>query len=195
MSYRLETAALTKACASPDGAVSGQGHDAHFVCLEPDALPVIIDVEASGFGYGSYPIEIAFVLADGRVEERLIKPMEHWNHWDAEAQRLHGISRDTLINEGAPASEVAHWLNERLALLEVVYSDSWGFDSSWIGRLFNDTHIIQRFRLESLRKLLRESQLAKWEQTRREIEQSLKLTRHRAGNDVRVLQATYSHSL
>ena len=28
-------------------------------------LPPIIDVEASGFGRGSFPIEVGFVMADG----------------------------------------------------------------------------------------------------------------------------------
>jgi hypothetical protein len=34
----------------------------------------VIDVEASGFGRGSYPIEVGFVLPDGEAVCTLVRP-------------------------------------------------------------------------------------------------------------------------
>ena len=41
-----------------------------------DPLPTILDIEASGFGRGSYPIEIGFSAGDGVLFCGLIVP-EH----------------------------------------------------------------------------------------------------------------------
>src|SRR3954468_2528729 len=79
------------------------------------ALPCVIDIEASGFGRGSYPIEIGFVLPDGTAYCTLIVPDESWTHWDGDAERIHGISRALLQRHGRSASEVANELNQRLA--------------------------------------------------------------------------------
>ena len=56
-------------------------------------IPPIIDVEASGFGRGSYPIEVGFALEDREVQSYLIKPALGWDHWDPKAELIHGISR------------------------------------------------------------------------------------------------------
>jgi hypothetical protein len=50
------------------------------------ALPAIIDLEASGFGKGSYPIEVGFVLPEGAMYCTLIQPAPHWRHWDDKAR-------------------------------------------------------------------------------------------------------------
>ena len=44
--------------------------------------PLIIDVEASGFGSKSYPIEIGVALNDGQRFCTLILPAPNWTHWD-----------------------------------------------------------------------------------------------------------------
>ena len=46
--------------------------------------PYIIDVEASGFGNGSYPIEVGVVLNNGEKFCTLIVPAANWTHWDEE---------------------------------------------------------------------------------------------------------------
>ena len=33
----------------------------------PEEAPAVLDIEASGFGRGSYPIEVGFVLANGEA--------------------------------------------------------------------------------------------------------------------------------
>ena len=56
-------------------------------------LPAILDMEASGFGRDSYPIEVGYVLPDGRTRCTLIRPAPHWVHWDPAAEQLHHIPR------------------------------------------------------------------------------------------------------
>ena len=55
----------------------------------PLSTPVI-DIEASGFGLSSYPIEIGLVLANGATYCALVKPHTSWGHWDRGAEKVHG---------------------------------------------------------------------------------------------------------
>ena len=102
----------------------------------PHHAPVIIDLEASGFGRGSYPIEVGVALEDGRTRCFLIHPTPEWTHWDKEAEAMHGISRELLLSHGQPVRQVAEQLNE-LLLYKIVYSDAWGHDQSWLALLFD----------------------------------------------------------
>lgn len=156
--------------------------------------PFIIDVEASGFGRGSYPIEIGFVRPDGTTDARLIRPEPDWTHWSEDAEAVHGITREQLLQDGLCAADVADWLNAELKGL-TVYSDSWGFDSSWIALLFDQTRRLQRFRVETLNKLLNERQLADWAKLKQVASQELQLVRHRAAEDAFLLQRTFRLSL
>ena len=84
--------------------------------FDPDAIrvPGVLDIEASGFGRGSFPIEIGFVLPDGESFCTLIRPAPGWTHWDPAAERLHRISQATARSHGRDAREVSLLLNERL---------------------------------------------------------------------------------
>ncbi|MDB5851379.1 MAG: hypothetical protein JWP29_5131, partial [Rhodoferax sp.] len=62
--------------------------------------PTVLDVEASGFGRHSYPIEVGYVLPDGKTYCTLIRPEPTWTHWDPEAEHLHHISRETVLAMG-----------------------------------------------------------------------------------------------
>jgi len=77
-------------------------------------VPAIIDLEASGFGRGSYPIEVGVALADGSVFSELIRPPEHWVHWSEDAEAIHGITRPQLMEHGKTPREVAMQLNDLL---------------------------------------------------------------------------------
>ncbi|MCP5324764.1 MAG: hypothetical protein H7A09_00345 [Oceanospirillaceae bacterium] len=153
-------------------------------------LPAIIDLEASGFGRGSYPIEVGVALVDGTVHSFLIKPPAHWNHWDTEAEKIHGISRDLLQAEGHSPREVAIALNELLRG-QTLYSDAWSFDSSWVGRLYDEAEIVQRFRMDTINKLLNEPQMMGWDAMKKQVIADLGMDMHRAANDVTVLQETF----
>jgi hypothetical protein len=150
-------------------------------------LPCVLDIEASGFGRGSYPIEIGFVLPDGTAYCTLIAPEETWTHWDGDAERMHGISRAVLQRHGRSAREVAAELNQRLAG-RAVYCDNWAHDYTWLARLFDSAATSPSFRLRHLRELMSESAAEHFDDARETIERKLQLRRHRASSDARVLQ-------
>lgn len=158
------------------------------------ALPTLLDIEASGFGRGSYPIEIGLARPDGSSCAFLIQPLDEWTHWDPKAELLHGISRGRLAREGHPVVEVARWLNGELGELGVAYSDSWGYDNTWLSLLFHHAGMLPRFRLEALRHLLCDEQLALWQATKETLIRERGIQRHRAGEDARLLQLTYART-
>jgi len=161
------------------------------VGASPDAiLPVVIDVEASGFGAGSYPIEVGIALPDGTTRCYLIRPAPDWQHWDPAAESVHRITRSILATHGKPLRDVAEHLNGDLRGL-TVYSDAWGYDRSWIARLFDAAGIPQHFRLESLRTLMTDEQVSHWDASRRAVQESLGVVRHRASADALVIQRTF----
>lgn len=151
--------------------------------------PTVIDIEASGFGRGSYPIEVGYVLPDGRCYCTLIRPEPGWEHWDGAAERLHGISRDLLRDHGRAAADVSRHLNEALAG-QTVYTDGWNNDYTWLAVLFDAANLQPSFRLENLRQLLDEDEAGRWHDTKRNVESTQACHRHRASSDARVLQCT-----
>ena len=150
-------------------------------------LPCVLDIEASGFGRGSYPIEIGFVLPDGTAYCTLIVPDAGWTHWDGDAERVHGISRSLLQRHGRSAHEVAIELNQRLAG-RTVYCDNWAHDYAWLARLFESADISPSFKLRHLRELMNENAAERFDDTRDIVARNLQLRRHRASSDARVLQ-------
>lgn len=153
-------------------------------------VPAIIDIEASGIGRGSYPIEIGLALPDGKTHCFLVRPELEWTRWDREAEAMHGLNRAVLEAQGRGAPEVARRLND---LLQggTVYSDGWGFDSTWLAALFDAAGMMQRFRVEPLSALLDDAQKALWDAVRVQVEDDIGVTRHRASTDALILQLTY----
>jgi len=150
-------------------------------------LPAILDVEASGFGRGSYPIEVGFIEPQGRTFCSLIQPEPDWNHWDDSAEALHGISRELLQRHGKSTAWVAAELNARLRGL-TVYCDGWGHDYPWLARLYDCAQLSPSFQLQDLRSLLKEDELGRWHATTESVRAEQNLGRHRASSDARVLQ-------
>ena len=150
-------------------------------------LPCVLDIEASGFGRGSYPIEIGFVLPDGTAYCTLILPDLAWTHWDGDAERVHGISRSLLRRHGRSPHEVALELNHRLDG-RTVYCDNWAHDYAWLARLFESADISPSFKLRHLRELMSENAAERFDDTRDIVARNLQLRRHRASSDARVLQ-------
>lgn len=150
-------------------------------------LPTILDLEASGFGRGSYPIEVGFVEASGIPFCSLIRPAPGWQHWDEGAEALHGISRELLARHGREPEWVAREINTRLAG-QTVYCDGWAHDYSWLAKLFEQVGMLPRFRLEDLRRLLDEDQARRWQDVVQQVRAEAQLRRHRASADAKVLQ-------
>lgn len=153
-------------------------------------VPTILDIEASGFGPGSYPIEVGYVLGDGVAYCTLIRPAPDWTHWDPAAEAMHGLRRGLLERQGRPASEVAHDLNVRLRG-QTVYSDAWGNDLAWLGKLFDAAELVPAFRLESVRSLLTDDEAAAWHAAKEAAQAETRTSRHRASRDADVLRRAF----
>lgn len=153
-------------------------------------VPTIIDFEASGFGKNSYPIEVGFVGESGQGWCSLIKPEDDWQHWTSEAERIHHISRETLLKHGKPCAVVAQKLNQLLDG-QTVYTDGWAHDYIWMARLFDAAGINPHFTLEDLRRVLTTEQERRWHATKSALQEELQATRHRASTDAKVLQLTW----
>lgn len=112
--------------------------------------PIFIDIEASGLYLGSYPIEIGYGASKESITALLIDPstVPDWKHWDQEAERVHGLSRKQLREQGLSPSLVAGVINNSLAGL-TVYSNAPSFDWTWFMTLFDAANIQPSFRLRS----------------------------------------------
>lgn len=153
-------------------------------------LPSIIDIEASGFGAHSYPIEIGVVRDDGARFCRLIKPIGEWSHWDEGAEKLHGISRQKLEQYGSPAIEVCLALNEFVGQ-RTLHSDGWVVDSPWINKLYASVGCHMQFRLSPLESLLSEQHLLRWDTVKEGVSLEFGGSRHRASVDAMIVQQTF----
>jgi hypothetical protein len=156
--------------------------------------PSIIDVEASGFGSDSYPIEIGAVLTSGERYCSLILPVPEWTHWDAQAAKVHGITRAFLRKNGRPVTAVAKALNSLIGD-RTIYSDGWGVDLRWITKLFYTAGIYQQFKVSALENILSETQMNIWHDVKNQVLAGVKFKRHRATNDALVIQETYARTL
>lgn len=102
-------------------------------------MVAIIDVEASGLGPDSYPIEIAAYDGENLSYSVLINPetAEGWDHWDFIAEEeIHGISLEHLAEHGEDAFLTVIRMNKVLEG-QVVYSDAVDSDGFWVRRLFD----------------------------------------------------------
>lgn len=156
--------------------------------------PIILDIEASGFGSHSYPIEIGVILEDKSKYCSLIKPENNWVHWSEEAEKIHHINRNSLIKNGKSSLDVAKDLNEILNG-KVIYSDGWVVDSSWLIRLFDAARLKMTFTLSSIEMILKEQQINRWDDMKNIVINELNLSRHRASNDAQIIQETFTRTL
>ncbi len=159
----------------------------HNQAMQP---PIIIDIEASGFGKSGYPIEIGFICDKAQTWCALIKPQLDWQYWDKNAEHIHHISREILEVHGKPAREIAQILNVKLRG-KTVYSDGWAHDFVWMAQLFDSAQLVPTFKLEDLRKTLNIHQEAYWHEIKNQVITDLKAQRHRASIDAKVLQMTW----
>ena len=155
--------------------------------------PPILDIEASGFGAQSYPIEVGVVGASGERFCRLIKPFPHWQHWDDSAEALHGITRNDLEYHGHDGREVCLELNEFLNGQQA-YSDGWVVDHPWLIKLYSCAGLSMSFRLSALEYVLTETQMANWRSSKTRVQQDYDKGRHRASVDAEIIQKTFLHS-
>lgn len=123
--------------------------------MAPGEFPCFLDVEATGFGPESYPIEIAWSDASGAINRCLIDPtlIPAWTAWDAAAERVHGIERERLVRNGWAPDFVAERITEDLGG-RTVYTDAPDYDARWLSTLFNALGRQTPCRLEHIDELL-----------------------------------------
>jgi hypothetical protein len=151
--------------------------------------PAVLDIEASGFGQASYPIEVGYVLPDGQSYCSLIRPAPGWTHWDDAAERVHRIPLAVVRTHGREAREVATQLNERLRG-QTLYCDGWAHDYVWLSVLFDAAGLTPGFKLDNLRALLTDREAAFWGIVKKQVTAEMRLPRHRASSDAKILQRT-----
>ena len=113
-----------------------------------------IDLEASGLGARSWPIEVGWCKLTGEPQSFLIKPVSDWSmdQWDDDAEQLHGIKRAALDVEGEAPKLICQALNASLKDC-VVYSDAPDWDGFWLYRLYEACDEKQAFSLSDFRDL------------------------------------------
>ncbi|WP_338849654.1 hypothetical protein V8J88_11395 [Massilia sp. W12] len=146
----------------------------------------IIDLEASGLHFDSYPIEVALRWR-GEIRQWLIRPEAAWLHWDEAAQKLHGISRTQLLNEGTAARDVAQEINAAAHLCGgIFYSDNAPWDDDWLQTLFRAAGEIRLFHVLPLQETLPDP--AAWKRfLANKAELAGKYGAHRAALDVEMI--------
>jgi hypothetical protein len=123
------------------------------------AFEYFIDFEASGLSPDSYPIEVAVVGPRTRYST-LIMPCRYWNHWSYDAQDMHGLTREDLINFGLTPAAVARELNERFSG-KILWADS-SYDALWMDVLFEAAEAEPSFLVRNYFDLMDESMRMKY---------------------------------
>jgi hypothetical protein len=85
---------------------------------------------------------------------------------------------------------VATELNQRL-YGQTVYCDSWAHDYVWLSVLYDAAGLNPAFRLDDLRALLTEREAAFWGVLKQQVTTEMRLQRHRASSDAKILQRTF----
>jgi len=100
--------------------------------------PIFLDIEASSLDSKSYPIEIAWSDHYGNIESYLINPYHvvSWLDWDMHAQKIHGINRKLLREEGTEPRLVCDYMSKSIKDGTTIYADGGVFDQNWINVLF-----------------------------------------------------------
>lgn len=122
-----------------------------------DARPLaFIDLEASGLGATSWPVEVGWAFEKGEAHAMLVRPDAAWlaSAWEASAEKLHRLSRADLERDGSQVREVCAAMNAALADCDV-YSDSPDWDGFWLFRLFGAAGMKQAFAIHDYGRLVR----------------------------------------
>ena len=97
-------------------------------------MRVFVDFEASSLRKNGFPVEVGWVFEDGASEGHLIRPAPGWSDWDAEAEAIHGLSRERLEREGMPHDQVARRMVAALAG-HALYASAPSWDGKWLSLL------------------------------------------------------------
>lgn len=118
-----------------------------------DVRLVVLDLEASALGPGSFPIEAGVAVIEGaskpiQMWSSLIKPTNDWEAqglWSRESQAVHGITIEELRGEGRSVESTCDTLNDLLRSATAVVTDAPMYDQAWLDRLFDAAGKEQQF--------------------------------------------------
>ena len=120
-----------------------------------DLRIAVLDLEASALGFGSYPIEVGVALIQDaghpiRTWSTMIRPTEAWLNdglWSPASACVHGISLESLEEQGHAVEDVCDWLNALLGTRTIVTTDAPRYDQDWLDTLFKAADRGQLFTL------------------------------------------------
>lgn len=176
-----------------------EGTDPPAPSLAPDAPEgegvAFVDVEASGLGPYSWPIEVGWGFHGREPRSVLVRPADGWSMqaWEKSAESLHRIDPGQLLTGGLSAHDVALGLNAALGQA-TVYSDAPDYDSFWLFRLYDAAGLRPNYRLHDLSDLLGPIWRGEPQRLVRRAARAAPHT-HRAADDVRHLQTMYEIAL
>ena len=154
---------------------------------------MFVDLEASGLGEDSWPIEIGFAWIEGgrvRWASKLIRPEPGWprSAWSSESAVVHGITM-TELHRAEDAADVARWAAAVMGN-RVVVSDAPSYDGVWLDRLLAAAGLVERPPLRDFDVLV--SRRHRWPELER-VYAELDATPppHRAGPDAARLAAAW----
>lgn len=155
---------------------------------------VFLDLEASGLGQASWPIEAGWCFLTGKPSAMLIAPHEDWPDaaWDPAAEDLHGIDLKKLQRSGKPVGEVCNAMNEALKGARV-FSDAPDWDGFWLYRLFSAAKARQQFQLCDFADLFENVSPERFRKAK-EIAQKEAPHSHRAAADVLHMRLLYQRA-
>ena len=86
--------------------------------------------------------------------------------------------------------KVCQQLNQFL-IEQVVYSDGWMVDDTWLIKLFHAAKVTKQFHVSSLKIILNQTQMSLWYSTKDRLFQKMKEQRHRNSSDAALIQSTF----
>jgi len=157
------------------------------------SVPVLaIDFEASCLPrHGrSYPIEVGIADENGTARSWLIRPADQWKGWTwtEEAEALHGLTRERLLDEGQPVTAVASELVEATGGCRLIAVSD--LDDYWMRTLMSVASVSPTPVIGHIVTLIGELDLPQ-EEVRAcvDLVDQKGFPRHRAGADARWLAA------
>lgn len=146
-----------------------------------------IDLEAAGLASDSYPIEIGLIMADGEYYSSLIKPLKDWQYWCINAEKIHGINRELLMDTGKDIVTVCDEVNQ-LCADQTLFSDGWSYDNRWLNKLFGSAKRRQLFQCSPIETILNDQHIYRWAKYKRQCSKGFDIAPHRALNDAMIIQ-------
>jgi DNA polymerase III epsilon subunit-like protein len=121
-----------------------------------DLRIAVLDLEASALGKRSYPIEAGVALITGAARpiqtwSTMIRPTQGWldvGLWSPASAAVHGISLETIMQQGYAVEDVCDWLNALLGSKTIVATDAPRYDQDWLDTLFREANREQLFTLQ-----------------------------------------------